>query len=406
MELHHWLGVAAALPPLLVSLLVLRNYRYAMRTRRKARRSYRPRALVVVPCKGLDTNFHQNVRSFFQQDYEDYLLWFVVGNESDPAYRVLCELKQQHTAESKARQVQILIAGDAQKCGQKTHNMLYACQRVDPTVEVLAFADADAAAHTDWLRQIVHPLRRSKNGAVTGYRWFVPKTNNIASMALSAVNGKVAQLMGNTRFNLAWGGSMAIRVNVFRKLGLDEIWPRTVSDDLALSHAIRKAGMKIVFVPSCLAPSLEQMTWSQLFEFAQRQFVVTRIGAPGTWWIGLCGNLYLVLGLWGTAAATLFSQQRLFFGMLFAIFLLSDLARAIVRQRMAANLLAEYRDRMRPARIADMAFFWAWSILLLVFIVSSAFRRTITWRGIKYRVVSLTETTVVASDAGAGETSN
>lgn len=269
MGLHHALGVAAVLPQLLVSLLVFRNYRYAMKARQKRRRIYLPRTLVVVPCKGLDTNFHQNIRSFFRQDYDDYLLWFVVARASDPAYPVLCELKQRYAAGSRAHDVRILVAGDAQGCGQKTHNMLYACRRVDPTVEVFAFADADAAARDDWLRQMVHPLRRSKNGATTGYRWFVPAANNVASLALSAVNGKVAQLMGNTRFNLAWGGSMAIRVDMFRELGLDEIWPRTISDDLALSHAIRKAWMKIVFVPTCLAPSLERTTWRRLFEFAQ-----------------------------------------------------------------------------------------------------------------------------------------
>lgn len=132
--------------------------------------------------------------------------------------------------------------------------------------------------------------------------------------------------------------------------------------------------------------------------------MVTRIGAPITWWIGLCGNLCLTLGLWGPAAATLFGGHRLWFGALFAVSFSCELFRAAVRQRMAGGLLPEYRDRMRAARRADLAFFWVWSILLLVFIVSSAFRRTITWRGIRYRVVSLTETTVVTSDARTEDT--
>ena len=397
MELYHYLGIAVVLPQLLLSFQVLRNCCYALKKYKKPRLSYLPRTVLVVPCKGLDTNFRQNVSSFFCQDYEDYLLWFVVGKESDPAYPVLCELKQQHAAQSKARDVQILIAGDAQGCGQKIHNMLYAYRHIDSAIEVLAFVDADACIRADWLRHIVYPLSIPKYGGATGYRWFVPQRDNVASLALSAVNAKVTQLLGNTPFNLAWGGSMAIRVDIFRQLELDQIWPKTLSDDLALTREVKKAGLMIAFVPACLTASLEQMTFRQLFEFAQRQFVITRVGAPGIWWFGLCGSLYSVLGLWSLAAAA-FSREHVFFATLFAIFLGNQAFRAIVRQTTAGALLAEHRDRMRTARIADILGFWLWSGLLLTFILSSAFRRTITWRGIKYRMTSLTDTTMLAPD--------
>ena len=66
---------------------------------------------------------------------------------------------------------------------------------------------------------------------------------------------------------------------------------------------------------------------------------------------------------------------------------------------MAGALLARQRPQMTWAKVADVLFFWVWSILLLLFIVSSAFGRTITWRGIKYEMVSLTETTMLASES-------
>jgi ceramide glucosyltransferase len=401
---YHYLGLALIVPQLLLSIQVLSNCHYALKKYRRPRQLYLPRAVMIVPCKGLDTNFRQNIHSFFYQDYDDYVLWFVVGQESDPAYAVLRELQQQHAADSKARAVQILVAGNAQGCGQKIHNMLHGYRQIDSSIEVLAFVDADACIRTDWLRHIVHPLSQPKYGAASGYRWFVPKRNNAASLALSAVNAKVAQLLGNTRFNLAWGGAMAIRVEVFRRLGLDKIWPRTLSDDLALTREAKKAGLVVAFVPACLSASWEQMTFRQLFEFAQRQFVITRVGAPGAWWFGLCGNLYSVLGLWSMAAAALLSRSHAFFAVVFAVLFLNQALRAVLRQRMAGRLLEEWRDRMRPARIADITCFWLWSILLLLFILSSAFRRTITWRGIKYRMVSLTETVMLASDSQDGPT--
>jgi hypothetical protein len=50
---------------------------------------------------------------------------------------------------------------------------------------------------------------------------------------------------------------------------------------------------------------------------------------------------------------------------------------------------------MKAAGAADVLGFWLWSILMLLLIVSSAFGRTICWRGIRYRLLSATETIVV-----------
>jgi ceramide glucosyltransferase len=403
MEWYHFISLVVVLPQLVFSFQVFKNYRYALRESRKRRSSYQPKAVMIVPCKGLDTDFHHNIRSFLLQDYDNFLLWFVVADEADPAYPVLCELKRQHASNSKAHDIQILIAGGAQGRGQKVHNMLYAYRRIDSSIEVLAFADADACIHEHWLSHIVYPLRRSRIGVTSGYRWFVPKTNNVASLALSAVNAKIVQLLGNTRFNLAWGGSMAIRVETFRQLGLDEIWPRALSDDLVVSRGVKQAGLKVTYVPACLAASVDRMTWSQLCEFAQRQFVITRIGAPRTWWFGLCSSLYSVFGLWGLAAGALLGQgpreRQVVCGIACAVFFLNQMLRAILRQGIAGALLARQRPQMRWARMADVLFFWVWSILLLLLILSSAFRRTITWRGIRYKMVSLTETTMLASDS-------
>ncbi|UCF17805.1 MAG: glycosyltransferase family 2 protein, partial [Phycisphaerales bacterium] len=312
---------------------------------------------MIVPCRGLDTHFHANITSYFQQDYDNYNLWFVVGDESDPAYAELSKLKEELESSSRARDVRILIAGPTQTCSQKTHNLLHAYSQIDDSIEVLAFADSDASLRPDWLCHIVYPLRKDKNGAATGYRWFVPKRNNLASLALSSVNVKIAQLLGNTRFNQAWGGSMAIRVDIFRSLGLDKMWPRALSDDYALSCAVKKSGRKIAFVPACLVASHEAMTWSELFEFARRQLVITRISMPGTWWFGLMCITYSVFGLWGSAALAVWGpiprSGKLLMGAVAVVFFLSQGIRAFARQRMIVRLLERDRSALRYARLAD-----------------------------------------------------
>jgi cellulose synthase/poly-beta-1,6-N-acetylglucosamine synthase-like glycosyltransferase len=365
---------------------------------------------LIVPCKGLDSTFQQNITSFFNQDYENYLLWFVVADKEDPAFAPLCELKNRLSQTSKAEDVQVLVAGQAQSCSQKVHNLLYCCRRIGSDIEALAFADSDICVRSDWLSHIVHPLRYPKTGAASGYRWYVPEKNNLASLALSAVNAKIAQLLGNTPFNQVWGGSMAIRVETFKELDIDKIWQKALSDDLSLSYAVKKTRKKVVFVPACLVASYISTTWRELFEFGRRQFLITRVTTPHNWWFGLSSSFYSILGLWGGAALAVyaasqfstFNFQLLIFIAVPVLFFTAQFIRVVLRQKMAYKLLnyehqtSEFEHRaMKAACIADLLFFWLWSPLMLALILSSAFGRTICWRGIRYKLLSPTETIVL-----------
>ncbi len=404
MEWYYYIALAAIISQFLFLLQAYNNYHYALAKYKKKRLWHGQRVALIVPCKGLDPDFQNNITSFYNQNYQNYLLWFVVADESDPAYSELCKLKNQLSQTSKAQDVKIFIAGKGQSCSQKIHNLLHCYERISDDIDVMAFADSDICVRDDWLSHLVYPLRQPKNGVATGYRWFVPKENNLATLALSAMNAKIAQLLGNTRFNHAWGGSMAIRVGVFRSLGIDKIWPKVLSDDLSLSLAVKKAGMKVAFVPACLVASHESTTWRKLFEFGRRQFLITRIYAPKTWWFGLFSSLYSVLGIWGTAGLAIYAAviHHKHLGLFIAVpivFLVNQLVRAILRQRMAEKLLEAERRAIRAASAADILACWIWSLLLLFFIITSAFGRTIVWRQIRYALLGPTEIIVQGTRA-------
>lgn len=409
MDWYYYIALAAIAMQLLFLFYAYKNYRYALGKYKKTRPWQKMRVALIVPCKGLDAAFEKNITSFFNQDYDNYLLWFVVADENDPAYSQLCRLKDKLSSVSKAKDIQILAAGKAQARSQKIHNLLYCHQRISKDVDILAFADSDICIRSDWLIHLVWPLRNYKHGAASGYRWFIPAKVNLASLALSAINAKVAQLLGDTHFNQAWGGSMAMYVDVFRKIGLDKIWQSSLSDDLSLTYAIKKAGMRLDFVPACLVASYVSTNWGELFEFARRQFLITRINRPRIWWFGLLGSIYSVLGLWGGLVLAIYAAHKFLvlsfeFLVLLAVpvvFFTAQLIRAFLRQDMAQKLLtyeqqvtSDEQRAMRAAYLADVLLSWLWSVLMLVFIVSSAFGRTIRWRGIRYKLLSPTETVV------------
>jgi cellulose synthase/poly-beta-1,6-N-acetylglucosamine synthase-like glycosyltransferase len=400
MDWYYYIAWIAILSQLIFLHQMCRNYRYVLNKYRRERPSYRPKTVLIVPCKGLDENFENNISSFFLQDYEEYLLWFVVEDQGDPAYSKLCELSETFKGRSKAVDVKVLVAGKGENCSQKIHNLLYCYEQIGDDIEVMAFADSDACLHSDWLSHIVYPLRKSKNGAASGYRWFIPKTGNFATLALSALNAKIAQLLGNTHFNQVWGGSMSIKVEVFRKIGLDKIWPKTLSDDLSLSVAVKKAGLKVSFVPRCLVASYESVTWAELFEFGRRQFVITRVAAPWTWWFGLLSCLYSISGLWIGLALAIYatmigSNNLLFYAAVPVLFFTGQVIRAILRQAMIYQVLQEHNQHMKSAMMADIGISWLWTLVLFFLILSSAFGRTIVWRGIRYKILGPAETIVI-----------
>ncbi|MCJ7777302.1 MAG: glycosyltransferase family 2 protein [Sedimentisphaerales bacterium] len=385
MRWYFYIALAAIVSQLVFLTQMYRNYRYALSKYKRKRLSYQPKVVLIVPCEGLDQDFTKNITSLFNQDYKNYLLWFVVADESDPAYAELFKLKDSLTQASRVQDVRIHVAGLAQSCGQKNHNLLHCYRKISDDVEVMAFADSDIRVNSDWLSYLVYPLRKPKNGVASGYRWFVPQKNNLATLALSAVNAKIAQLLGSTRFNQAWGGSMAVRVDVFRRLGIDKIWANSLSDDLSLSTTVKKAGLKVIFVPACLVASYESTTWRQLFEFGRRQFLITRVNAPKIWWFGLFSSLYSILGLWAGAALAIYAagiadKNLPLFAAVPILFFTSQLIRAILRQKMIGKLLESDAAKMEAVAVADVFFFWVWSFLLLFFIISSVFGRTIRWR--------------------------
>jgi cellulose synthase/poly-beta-1,6-N-acetylglucosamine synthase-like glycosyltransferase len=400
MRWYFYIALAAILSQLVFLAQIYRNYRYALSKYKRKSSSYQPKVALLVPCKGLDRDFTKNIASFFNQDYKNYLLWFVVADESDPAYAELRKLKNSLSQTSKAQDIQIHVAGQAQSCGQKNHNLLHCYRKIGDDVEVLAFADSDIRVNSDWLNYLVYPLRKPKNGVTTGYRWFVPQRNNLATLALSAVNAKVAQLLGDTFFNQAWGGSMAVRLDVFRRLGIDKIWANSLSDDLSLSTAVKKAGLEVVFAPACLVASYESTTWRQLFEFGRRQFLITRVNAPKIWWFGLCSSLYSILGLWAGAALAIYAagitdKNLLLFATVPVLFFTSQFIRAILRQKMIGKLLEDDAAKMKASAAADIFFFWVWSFLLLFLIISSSLGRTVRWRRIRYKLLGPTRTIVI-----------
>lgn len=192
--------------------------------------------------------------------------------------------------------------------------------------------------------------------------------------------------MVHPRYGFAWGGSTAIRRQVFDALRMREAWSQGVSDDWLLTQAVRAAGLVIRFVPACLVPTREPCTWRALAEWTTRQVTITRVYGPRTWRaVWLRQGAYLVLGLLGMAA--LISGRWVAAGLSLTHWLCSGLSSMAVC-RAALQRLA--RQGRASAQRAWPQALWtpAVTLLTLINIAVSRMTRTIRWRGISYTLRS------------------
>ena len=364
--------------------------------------NFTPVVDLICPCCGLDPRLEDNLRRLLVQDYPDYRVIFTVADSADPAVPVIRKL----LGEVGPQRACLVIAGRAKTCAQKVHNQLQALRQAGRDVPVLAFVDSDIHPEPKWLRHLVDPLCRTRVGVVTGYRWYVPTHYNLATMTLACLNGIPAGGMGPHNMNHAWGGTMAIRKEHFDRLGIADIWSGAITDDLTLSTAVKRAGLRVAFEPKCYTASCDAFSWSRLFEFVRRQFIITRVCAPWLWLMGLGASLQYALAFWVGLFLSIWAWRadhpylHLIWPVPVILYALS-IVKGFLRRINICIALPNHAAAIRPATWLDIFGSPLTNLVMLVCILASSLARTITWRGIKYRLYRFDKTEILRNSQGA-----
>ena len=376
---------------------------YTRRSLRTAPADFHPPAAVMVPVKGIDSGLETTIDRLLGQDYPDYRLLFTMASERDPAHAYLAERLRNYVPSPNPgpRDAQLVIAGTSPERGEKVNNLIAALAAVLPGTRVLVFADADARPKIDWLRSLVAPLGDPAVTVSTGFRWYLPG-RSFASRLRAAWDASIATLLGDHHSNFAWGGSMAIRAEDFRRLMIAErSWSATVSDDYGLTQAVRDAGGRIRFEPRCLTASFDESTLVEFLRWSNRQIIITRVYAAHLWrwgllnYILLCGTLLLGDGV------ILFSDSlpaRLLTAVLEALILLLGLAKARLRTLVACEVFPEEASTLQRH---GSCYWQLWPLVpwvMLINFVTAGFTRRIEWRGTRYELISPTKLRVLESN--------
>lgn len=360
---------------------------------------YAPRVALICPCKGLEPGLEENLTALVHFDYAEYEIFFALASGLDPARSVI-----ERVAAASNRPSHIVVAGPPQDCGEKVNNLRKAVEQAGENFEVLVFTDSDVRLGRAWLAHLVAPLANAKLGATSTFRWYLPAggagKSRFASAFASAWNAAILTLLGDHARNFCWGGGTAIRRKTFDEASVLESWKGAVSDDFALTRALRQAGRRIEFVPECLAPALFDTTGADLFEFTNRQMILTRVYAPGMWaWGALTHILYCITlldSLFVILARIVAGDTWLALAILALVVPLLAAIKGALRTVAVEELLPDWKARLRVWEWAWfllaplVPFLFAWNALVAVFV------REIRWRGIRYKLISPSQTKVLS----------
>jgi cellulose synthase/poly-beta-1,6-N-acetylglucosamine synthase-like glycosyltransferase len=408
-----------------------RLFNYVEKELRVTPDSYLPKVSVILPCKGLDPGFAENIRKLLQQDYKKesgnspgFEVIFAVAEVTDPAYAILNEI----CSESKHINTKLIVAGIDSRRAQKVNNQLCALKEVSPDTEVFVFVDSDVIARDDFLKYLVAHLQDSKVGATTGYRFYIPFGHGWASLVRAIWNRMSAWEMANPSYSFAWGGAMAITRENFERAQVYESWDRSCDDDLALTTAVKDLGLAVRFVPQCLVFTQGDGSAEEIIEWTNRQLILTKVYYPKLWRKAIYRAVILTAWLLGVLAAaflTVFNPtpehyQALVAGLALIpiefLFLLKaqNLWRRVLLADMqqidsshhldsteSSKSAAAHEELATLSRAYDSSF-WKFTLALPLahlilpwMTLYSIITNRIRWRGINYELRSPTETDTI-----------
>jgi hypothetical protein len=340
-----------------------------------------PPAAVVVAVK----NASDVSRAFFgrlrHQAYPDYRIIAAVESEEDPAFAMVTEESKRPGAP-----LCTVVAGQSGRTGQKVWNLLAALDAIEPSDEIVAFADADTLPAPEWLSRLIAALVNTGRDAVTGYRWIIPADNRVSSAVVAAANASVVTVPRLPSIvNHCWGGTMAMRRKTLERIDIRRYWVGAISDDAQMTHAFKEAGYKVYSPRQNLLLSPVAMSWREALSFGQRQYRILWLYSPGIWALAALGTFFPIAAAIAALAMALHGSVLAI--VLIGVSLVLGEVRYHCRRRIVVALWGE-------ATAAGLPMYWRverwlrpiwWSFHALC-VFSAPGSRHIRWAGIDYRV--------------------
>jgi hypothetical protein len=377
-----------------------------------------PEIAVVLPLRGADPSLEACLAGVLAQDYPAYQVHIVVDSAEDPALAVVANVLARGHAPNAG--VYVDVRRDwSRRCSLKLSAQRQVLSRLDESVAVVVFLDADSVPSAGWLRAMAAPFADRRVGGTTGIRWAAPLEPGLGTLVRHVFN--VLSYPQCYLYRIPWGGSLAVRKSALLQAGLLDHWSRCFCEDTSVYGPLRAVGLRLAFVPAATQINNESIKVADASYFMLRQLVCVRLhhifwlrmlalNSAAVFSFLICCLLSLV-GVAGAALAMLGTASQLWKLTVFAII------PALYGAGLTASLtVGDYLVRRivaAPPRAVGLPnLVWATLAALhysTLALFSAPFVRSIDWRGITYdiegrdRIRMRAYRSYRSGDAGPGE---
>ena len=355
---------------LILSVWTIRNFFRKTTTEINATEKFQPPVTVLKPIRGIEKNLKSNLHTITIQDWPEYQVIYSIQDPQDSALPILDELQ----AEVDNQKISVVIDNKQAGANGKVNNLLGAIAQARH--QIIIISDSDTNLKPDYIKNIISPLSNPNVGAVctlfkvkSAYRWFEKmelltiNADFIPSVIFAAVTGAS---------NACLGPSIAISRSTLQELGGLESLADYLVEDYELGRRVWTSGKKMVLLPYTIDVTVDLKNWQE-------------------WWthqVYWDQNTYLARP-WPFIATILIRAVP--FAILFAIVRMGDLLglgvlgfTLALRLFSAGITLKELKDvegfqslYLLPLRDTFGLIFWFLALT----------KRTVVWRGVKYKLV-------------------
>jgi len=374
--LLHLILAALALLSLTITLWQWLAARCFPLHQRAAETSFAPGVTLFKPLKGLDPETRGCLASWFKQDYLGPVqLLFGVADEKDPVGEVVRQLIAEHPQANAQLVVCAEQFGPNAKVSTLTH-----LERLAQHDHFIV-SDADTLVPTDFLAQVVQPLRDPQAGLVNCFYALANPTTPAMQWEAVAVNAdfwsQVLQSRTLKPLDFALGAVMATRRQQLDEIGGFRALADHLADDYQLGNQIARRGYRIELCPVVVECREHVQGWRDIWAHQLRWARTIRVCQPVPYFFSILSNALLWAVVW--FVAKLGSQSAL------AEMALPLLVAVALRILMTADLVTRITSNAYKLRaglyvvLKDLLHVPIWGLAFL--------GNTVVWRGRRLRVL-------------------
>ncbi len=226
------------------------NLRFFFRKDRPAPQLKRyPAVSIVKALKGIPAYLIENLESFCSIEYPNYEIVFVVASPDDP----VIPLVRHFMSQSGKNNMRLVVDPSTIGYNPKVNNLHNGAKA--STGEIVIFSDSDTRATPDFIHRLIEPLEDEGTGIASGIA-VIRGARGLWSRAKAVTYNSTVTL-----YNALWckfipitaGPAVAIRREVFEKIGGFVPIADSLTDDQELGKLVSRHGYKVELIPYLVA---------------------------------------------------------------------------------------------------------------------------------------------------------